>query len=565
MMNDDDYYDESFLRKLFLTGINTRDPKARRQALDVICSVVETWKDALDLDDEAEQASDLLTRYLPTIVRWKTACPFKDVRAKCKEIVESLEGKAIKVPQLRHPGASAFIPESEVISVDTDDEGTRDLFIEAYLVDNRVSNMIRLMGYHPRYLVSFLQFHVYMMHQDGPLPVHLRHYIAILAAARHRCTYLISLCEANFLAYGGDPIWLEDPLRAPKKIRALNHINMILAHQPWLIKPDNIKDLLQPSSDSWSLSELTHALVILAHYHSLAGFALGCGLNPEIDSREGHVVSSPFSSESNSPPVATPRVATEPSSRSSQCEENDDDDDERSPVFASVTFQSVMEKLKQIENNPDDFDFEEPSTEELEKQFETETLASAELGDPHPVATGASYVSPRIAKYVEDPEFEHEDFAKRGDFSGVSTFRVQDFSWEDQGYSLANRLFPDIGQLLDDKFKLIVDLTYRTFGTNVEIDTTMFRSAIWNYIHCIKGIFHDDYNYGEVNKMLHRDIKKYIRNVTCFPERTIVNDFNLFLAGFHYTEKVHVNLLLLEARLQAELLYALRAIMRYMT
>ena len=40
--------------------------------------------------------------------------------------------------------------------------------------------MIRLMGYHPRYLVSFLQFHVYMMHQDGPLPVHLRHYIAIL-------------------------------------------------------------------------------------------------------------------------------------------------------------------------------------------------------------------------------------------------------------------------------------------------------------------------------------------------------------------------------------------------
>ena len=47
------------------------------------------------------------------------------------------------------------------------------------------------------------------------------------------------------------------------------------------------------------------------------------------------------------------------------------------------------------------------------------------MGDPHPVATGTSYVSPRIAKYVEDPEFEHEDFAKRGDFSGVSTFRVQ--------------------------------------------------------------------------------------------------------------------------------------------
>ena len=30
-------------------------------------------------------------------------------------------------------------------------------------------------------------------------------------------------------------------------------------------------------------------MVILAHYHSLAGFALGCGLTPEIDTPCGHV------------------------------------------------------------------------------------------------------------------------------------------------------------------------------------------------------------------------------------------------------------------------------------
>lgn len=41
--------------------------------------------------------------------------------------------------------------------------------------------------------------------------------------------------------------------------------------------------------------------------------------------------------------------------------------------------------------------------------------------------------------------------------------------------------------------------------------------------------------------------------------------YNLFWRHFRHSEKVHVNLLLLEARMQAALLYALRAITRYMT
>lgn len=29
-------------------------------------------------------------------------------------------------------------------------------------------------------------------------------------------------------------------------------------------------------------------MVIMTHYHALAGFALGCGVNPEIDTPQGH-------------------------------------------------------------------------------------------------------------------------------------------------------------------------------------------------------------------------------------------------------------------------------------
>ena len=50
--------------------------------------------------------------------------------------------------------------------------------------------------------------------------------------------------------------------------------------------------------DSWSITELTQAIVIMAHYHSLAGFALGCGITPEADTPCGHT----FNQET---PIAT--------------------------------------------------------------------------------------------------------------------------------------------------------------------------------------------------------------------------------------------------------------------
>ena len=40
-------------------------------------------------------------------------------------------------------------------------------------------------------------------------------------------------------------------------------------------------------TDSWSVAELVHALVIMAFFHALAGFCLGCGVNPEIDAELG--------------------------------------------------------------------------------------------------------------------------------------------------------------------------------------------------------------------------------------------------------------------------------------
>lgn len=92
-----------------------------------------------------------------------------------------------------------------------------------------------------------------------------------------------------------------------------------------------------------------------------------------------------------------------------------------------------------------------------------------------------------------------------------------------------------------------------------------------------------------MNDILEIQFKTYIRMVACFPEKVTYYDYINAMKGLEHSEKVsyanksfvysvywftsththklsqvHVNFLVLEARLQAELIYALRAVMQYM-
>ena len=53
------------------------------------------------------------------------------------------------------------------------------------------------------------------------------------------------------------------------------------------------------NSDNWSLSELMHAVVLLAHFHALASFVHGCGILPEIEHEDGHTFRPPSLSDSS--------------------------------------------------------------------------------------------------------------------------------------------------------------------------------------------------------------------------------------------------------------------------
>lgn len=83
------------------------------------------------------------------------------------------------------------------------------------------------------------------------------------------------------------------------------------------------------------------------------------------------------------------------------------------------------------------------------------------------------------------------------DTTKTAAFRIQDYSWQDQAYSQLNRFY-SVAQNLDDEFAIAFGMTDNQLGNSKELDTTKFRQAVWNYIHRLHGIFHDDYDYQEV-------------------------------------------------------------------
>ncbi|XP_038613791.1 sestrin-2 isoform X1 [Tachyglossus aculeatus] len=437
-------------------------------------------------------------------------------------------------------GPSVFIPAEEVLQ-----GGSGGREEPALGAGAGPANIAMVMGLHPHYRSSFWKMQDLLLRMDGALPCHWRHYIAIMAAARHRCSYLVGFHTAEFLRVGGDPGWLRGVHRAPEKLRGLSEVNKLLAHRPWLLTCGHIEALLKPGEHSWSLAELTQALVLLTHHHALASFVFGCGILPERE------------------PAGTPTSRDSPPHGGQRSPPGRDDVDSGRVQDSDAAHEvgALMERMKQLQEGRG---MEEgvASREEMENSFELEKTESL-LVTPSADLTQPS-LPPDMLGFVEDPKFEYQDFTRRGEQT-PPTFRAQDYSWEDHGYSLISRLNPEVGQLLDEKFQAVCSLTYNTLATHRGVDTSVLRRAIWNYIHCVFGIRYDDYDYSEVNQLLERSLKLYIKTVACYPERTSRSMYSHCWTQFRHSEKVHVNLLLLEARMQAALLYALRAITRYMT
>lgn len=506
-----------------------------------------------DRDDKSIEKVDKYLHYILTsLLRLSKWCPFDDLRSGCKQALVKFADQGIQVPKVLVEEPSAFIPHEEIPPVDTDDEQTYSLYVESYMQTCRLEHMVLIMGMHPQYLKEFLSVNMYLLKNDGALPYCYRSYIGILAAARHKCSYLVHLMESDFLMCGGDPDWLKGLKYACPKLQSLSFINKLLAHRPWLIKAGDIEKLCRGGPGwQWSHSELLQALVLLCHFHSLAIFCHGSGINLEIDHiKVTDIESQEKQKNGDKSSIHAYQSNTTPDSDSSS---NDNDID------------MLLQKMQKLHDEHD----ENVTREEMNRRFESQKNESASeilhpTGNDDPSSDIISQDDVKYSfKYIDDVDFNYQDFAKRNESSYIPTFRAMDFNWQDHAYSLVTSYYPPVGEMLDSKFNTAYNLTYNTLATKEHVDTTKLRRAIWMYIHCTCGIMYDDYNYGEVNQLMERSLKTFIKSVSCFPELTTKAIYDSFWKHFRHSEKVHVNIVLLEGRFQVELLYALRALTEY--
>uniref|UniRef100_A0A0R3RJ38 NR LBD domain-containing protein n=1 Tax=Elaeophora elaphi TaxID=1147741 RepID=A0A0R3RJ38_9BILA len=334
------------------------------------------------------------------------------------------------------------------------------------------------------------------------------------------------------------------------------------------------------SPTNWCLSELVQASVILAQTHVLCSFVLGNGtVNPNGHTDSCKVV-----------------------------------DDQKSG--SSREIELLLECIDQLKKSKLNTDMQRPGEQEMQKDFlevqndcdgitsttfETEEASLPEKGSQNNCIEKRSVQNCHTVSslYTFDNRFGYVDFTQRAQDGFARTHKIHEFSWEDQGYSCVDELYNEMADILDKKITLIQNLTYSTMGTYSDVDTSKYRNAIWMYIQslygktlffvtsyvetiaisdhlilmnkllilktlkgAIAGIRHDDYNYAEVNVMLNRKMKTFIKTTCCYPHEMTDSLRQSVMIDFKSSEKVHVLLIVMEARLQAELIYFFRALVK---
>ncbi|KAF4323524.1 hypothetical protein BBI17_002513 [Phytophthora kernoviae] len=552
-------------RDVFFRRVLVSDADVQQQMLDSITSELQ---ELLDREDPT-----LVTDFYPTALRLSLDAPFPAIREALVKVVDTVELKFPESEELRRRQmrASYFFAngdepedaESEsVLRVDAEeDEELLTLFRESFLRTGRVTHFVQILAWHRSYLALFDRSLAAVMQRDGTLPLQWRSYIAVMGASELRCHYLADLQQYNFIVNGGEGEWIKGLDYVPPKLFRLHELSSLLAHRPWLLTADHVAELLRSDQDdSWSVSELVHAIIVLCQAHSMASIALGVGCAEEVDLGVFGQFGYALDAESISPAM----------------EEGDNQEAVEASSCSSVDLSTIDRDddmlLKQLKKNSgldsDTADEEEEEVAAGEDQQE-EVDEDTDEGDFGPedgfevveddadygISTAASRRKDTLWRFCGGSVIRYADFDVRSEEYEV--LHTEDFSWDEHCFSLVKRYFPgEAGQILEDLFNLTSKLTYDYIGSQKEecVDTSPYRDAVWYYVHRIFGICHDDYDYRQVNTYLNRPTKIFLKKVACTPWKVRQEDFAHFDRILSASEKCHVILIVAEARKQAGLM-----------
>lgn len=361
---------------------------------------------------------------------------------------------------------------------------------------NIIKNYLSLF---PSYAELFNQTQTMLLEGNGPLAVHERHFIAVMACKVSGCEPLVNQQEALFLSVGGSPAWLDSAV--PVRLARLSTTNRLLYRAPHLLTVHHIKNLTV-GEGCFTLAEVVQAIVTLAIFHSLSTFIGGC------------MASKSLTDSSN-------------------------DIDGRSIGLLDIFHETFI--LKEWKNFGKD----------LKRK---RSFSEGEVPKPK---------DSNINKILNTGAVNSNCDTSNNNNIPTDAIRVQDYSWDDHGFSILSNFYSEIAILLDEKFRIsktIYKKVENTSNSGVK-STVMFQRAIWTYVQHIHGVDHDDYNYGDIKEHIGEDIMEFVSICCLQPDG---DPFAINGLKISHSQKVHISILMMEAKLQSNLLYSLRAVMKYM-
>ena len=411
-----------------------------------------------------------------------------------------------------------------------------------------------------------------LMNSEGPLPRPWRHYIAMIGASCHSCEYLVRNQLEQFVLSGGDPDWfVSGGDSVPKKLKCLMSVSSMMAHKPWTLNSSHLEHLT--SECRWSTSELHHALMILSTFLSLPSLVFGAGVKIEEDlateteysSRSPLVEAEPEWDELEALPKCFSLVDSSPSLLQRLLQQTKIVASQRSISSVGEEPISAFEGFGALNENANS-GVSSPVVKHVAPVVGSKP--GARMGDEEKgelasiMACHPSWITPvcnvvRSGCPASSAACEYKDFSMKTD----TTLHTMSFSWEDHGMMILGRQLPEATDAINAENQHCIEFSSNTIGDYAIESTTTVREAIIKYVQRMYGVFHDDYRYERLNKILPVIHKAYLKKLACYPERITTVDYMRMrkFEGFSSKDLIHYAHLVFQTRRIVSLTWAMNA------
>ena len=370
------------------------------------------------------------------------------------------------------------------------------------------------------------------------LPIQWKYYLAIMASSTMKNEYLTRLFEEEFLDNNGDPNWLIIGLNVvPNKLKKLASLNNIIAHQPWNINIEELKNV----KSVLSINEITEACIILIQFQKISLIEELIEFKKYNNENEIQRKASKDMSVKIDVMIQEQifNVINEIKKEEEEDiieEENESNDKDTSDTSNKLNNFSELYTIKQSSFNSVD------SWEKNDKNLSDET-------------------NDIFQKYLSD---DYEKIAFKGPNKNVS-LSYYEYNWSDYGYYYLKNISPNLITCINDEMKYIIELTSNSLGFkkySSSLNSLYIKQAIINYVEKLFGYYHEDYNYKNISKLLCCNINytKFIKKFVCYPKKVSLCDFQEMNTIFLHEEIMHIILLIATIKMKIQLIFLSKAI-----